>query len=103
MALSRAPPTAAHATPPRTHRYWLGARAAIAHMLTQPLDEASGVRGRVINITSQHGMVAAPRDFAYGVGKAASVYMTRQVRRGGGAALFASRAEPTKKNDFLER
>jgi NAD(P)-dependent dehydrogenase (short-subunit alcohol dehydrogenase family) len=36
-------------------------------------------RGRIINITSQHGMVGAPGHFAYAVGKGALVQMTRQV------------------------
>ena len=31
-----------------------------------------GVSGRVINVTSQHGMVCCPQDIAYGVSKAAS-------------------------------
>jgi NAD(P)-dependent dehydrogenase (short-subunit alcohol dehydrogenase family) len=40
---------------------------------------STGLCGRVINISSQHGMVACPGDIAYGVGKAAAVYMTRQM------------------------
>ncbi len=56
---------------------FLGCRAAVAKMLTQePRDE---VRGRIVNISSQHGMVRSPNAFAYGVGKAAVVYMTRQI------------------------
>ena len=56
---------------------FLGCRAAVTRMLTQePRDE---VRGRIVNISSQHGMVRSPRAFAYGVGKAAVVYMTRQI------------------------
>ena len=59
---------------------FLGCRAAIARMITQePLDPAGEVRGRVVNISSQHGMVRAPNDIAYGVGKAAVVYMTKQT------------------------
>lgn len=59
---------------------FLGCRAAIARMVTQdPLDPAGEVRGRVVNISSQHGMIRAPNDIAYGVGKAAVVYMTRQI------------------------
>ena len=59
---------------------FLGCRAAIARMITQePLDPAGEVRGRVVNISSQHGMIRAPNDIAYGVGKAAVVYMTRQI------------------------
>ena len=52
-------------------------KQAIRIMLRQ--DPINGVRGRIINITSQHGMIAAPRDFAYGVTKAAGVYATRQI------------------------
>jgi len=56
---------------------FFGCKRAVQQMLTQaPRNE---VRGRIINITSQHGMIAAPRDFAYGVGKAGGVYMTRQI------------------------
>ncbi len=56
---------------------FLGCRAAVRRMLGQePRDE---VRGRIVNISSQHGMIRAPHDFAYGVGKATVVYMTRQI------------------------
>ncbi|MBV8391921.1 MAG: SDR family oxidoreductase [Alphaproteobacteria bacterium] len=52
-------------------------RAAVRQMLTQePLNEA---RGRIVNISSQHGMVSSPEDIAYGTSKAAVVYMTRQI------------------------
>lgn len=52
-------------------------RAAVRQMLQQPpLDEA---RGRIINLSSQHGMIAAPQDLAYGVSKAAIDYLTRQL------------------------
>lgn len=52
-------------------------KQAIAKMLRQ--EPRNEVRGRIINITSQHGMIAAPKDFAYGVTKAAGVYATRQI------------------------
>ena len=56
---------------------FLGCREAIRRMVEQePVGE---VRGRIVNISSQHGMIRAPNDFAYGVGKAAAVYMTRQI------------------------
>jgi len=56
---------------------FMGCRAAVRQMLRQePRDE---VRGRIVNISSQHGMVRSPHAFAYGVGKAAVVYMTRQI------------------------
>jgi glucose 1-dehydrogenase len=52
-------------------------RAAVRQMLTQP---ASGdARGRIINITSQHGMVGAPGHSAYAVSKGALVQLTRQI------------------------
>lgn len=52
-------------------------RAAIRQMVTQPaVDE---VRGRIVNLSSQHGMIAAPEDLAYGVSKAGIAYLTRQI------------------------
>ena len=52
-------------------------RAAVRHMLRQaPVDD---VRGRIVNLSSQHGMIAAPQDLAYGTTKAAIAYLTRQV------------------------
>jgi NAD(P)-dependent dehydrogenase (short-subunit alcohol dehydrogenase family) len=56
---------------------YLCLRAAVRQMLTQ--DIVNEARGRIVNITSQHGMIAAPGDFAYGVSKAGMVYMTKQV------------------------
>lgn len=56
---------------------FFGCKRAIQQMITQP--ERDGVRGRIVNISSQHGMVRSPNDFAYGTGKAAVVYMTRQI------------------------
>ena len=56
---------------------FLGCKRAIQSMLTQ--QPRNGVRGRIVNITSQHGMISAPSDFAYGVSKAGGVYMTRQI------------------------
>jgi glucose 1-dehydrogenase len=56
---------------------YLLCRAAVRQMLTQePVDE---VRGRIVNITSQHGMVGAPGAFAYSVSKGGLVQLTRQV------------------------
>ncbi|MBZ9814666.1 SDR family NAD(P)-dependent oxidoreductase [Mesorhizobium sp. CA7] len=52
-------------------------KRAVTQMLTQaPLNE---VRGRIINISSQHGMVACPGDFPYSVSKGGIVQMTRQI------------------------
>ena len=54
-----------------------GCKRAVQQMLTQqPIAEA---RGRIINISSQHGMIACPGDIAYGVSKAGTVYITRQI------------------------
>lgn len=52
-------------------------RAAVRQMLTQPPEQQ--VRGRIVNITSQHGMVGVPGHFAYAVGKGGLVQMTRQI------------------------
>ena len=52
-------------------------RAAIRQMLAQP--PRGDTRGRIINITSQHGMVGAPGHFAYAVSKGGLVQLTRQV------------------------
>jgi glucose 1-dehydrogenase len=52
-------------------------QAAVRQMLTQPM--RGDARGRIINITSQHGMVGAPGHFAYAVGKGGLVQMTRQI------------------------
>ncbi len=56
---------------------FLGCREAVRRMRTQ--EPRGEVRGRIVNISSQHGMIRAPNDFAYGVGKATVVYMTRQI------------------------
>jgi glucose 1-dehydrogenase len=56
-------------------------RAAVRQMLTQPPRGANraGARGRIINITSQHGMVGAPGHSAYAVSKGGLVQLTRQI------------------------
>jgi glucose 1-dehydrogenase len=54
-----------------------GCKRAIAQMITQqPRHE---VRGRVINLGSQQGIVTCPRDPPYGVSKAGAIYLTRQI------------------------
>ena len=53
-------------------------QAAVRHMLTREPD-AHGVRGRIVNISSQHGFVGAPQDIAYGTSKSAVVYLSRQI------------------------
>ena len=52
-------------------------RAAVRRMLTQEIRHEA--RGRIVNISSQHGMIASPEDCSYGVSKSAIVYMTRQI------------------------
>lgn len=56
---------------------YLVAREAIKVMLTQ--DRVNDVRGRVINMSSQHGMIGCSDRFAYGVAKGGVVNMTRQL------------------------
>jgi len=56
---------------------YLLCRAAVRQMLSQPL--VGDARGRIVNITSQHGMVGCPGHFAYSVGKGGLVQMTRQI------------------------
>jgi glucose 1-dehydrogenase len=56
---------------------FFGCKRAVQQMLTQaPRDET---RGRIVNISSQHGMIGAPEDIAYGVSKSGVVYITRQI------------------------
>jgi glucose 1-dehydrogenase len=52
-------------------------KRAVHQMLRQ--EPVNGVRGRVINISSQHGMVACPGDLPYSVSKGGIVQMTRQI------------------------
>ena len=52
-------------------------RAAVGQMLTQPA--RGDARGRIVNITSQHGMVGAPGHAAYAVSKAGLAQLTRQI------------------------
>jgi len=56
---------------------FFGCKRAVRQMLTQEV--RAEARGRIVNISSQHGMVSCPGDIAYGVGKASVVYMTRQI------------------------
>ena len=56
---------------------FLMSRAAVRAMLAQP--PHGEVRGRIVNISSQHGMVASPGDIAYGTAKAGVAYLTRQI------------------------
>jgi glucose 1-dehydrogenase len=54
-----------------------GCKRAIQQMITQ--EPQAEVRGRVINLGSQHGIVCAPRDTPYGVSKAGAIYLTKQI------------------------
>ena len=56
---------------------FLMCRAAIRQMQRQEI--RNEVRGRIVNISSQHGMVASPENAAYGISKAGVVHLTRQV------------------------
>jgi NAD(P)-dependent dehydrogenase (short-subunit alcohol dehydrogenase family) len=52
-------------------------RTAVRQMLGQPL--RGDTRGRIINITSQHGMVGSPGHAAYAVSKGGLAQLTRQI------------------------
>jgi glucose 1-dehydrogenase len=54
-----------------------GCKRAVQQMVTQ--EPRQEVRGRVINLGSQHGIVAARRDSPYGVSKAGAIYLTKQI------------------------
>jgi NAD(P)-dependent dehydrogenase (short-subunit alcohol dehydrogenase family) len=54
-----------------------GCKRAVQQMLTQ--EPRNEVRGRLINLGSQQGIVSAPRDTPYGVSKAGAIYLTRQI------------------------
>lgn len=56
---------------------FFGCKRAVQQFMTQPV--VGDARGRIVNISSQHGMICAPGKIAYGVGKAAAVYITRQI------------------------
>ena len=56
---------------------FFGCKRAVQQMLTQePRAEA---RGRIVNLSSQQGMIASPGDPAYGVSKAGVAHLTRQI------------------------
>ena len=67
---------------------FFGCKRAVQQMLAQePLGRPPGeARGRIVNLSSQHGMISAPSDIAYGVSKAGCAYITRQI-----AADYAKR------------
>jgi glucose 1-dehydrogenase len=54
-----------------------GCKRAVQQMIGQePREE---VRGRLINLGSQQGIVTSPGDLPYGVTKAGAIYITRQI------------------------
>ena len=56
---------------------FLSCKRAIMQMKDQDL--VNDVRGRIINLSSQHGMIGPPNYFAYAVSKAGVAQMTRQL------------------------
>jgi glucose 1-dehydrogenase len=54
-----------------------GCKRAIQQMITQ--EPRQEVRGRVINLGSQQGIVTSPGELPYGVSKAGAIYITRQI------------------------
>jgi NAD(P)-dependent dehydrogenase (short-subunit alcohol dehydrogenase family) len=54
-----------------------GCKRAVEQMITQ--EPRCEVRGRVINLGSQQGIVTCPGDLPYGVSKAGAIYITRQI------------------------
>src|SRR3984885_7137863 len=54
-----------------------GCKRAVQQMVTQ--EPRAEVRGRLINLGSQMGIVNSPHDTPYGVSKAGAIYLTRQI------------------------
>lgn len=54
-----------------------GCKRAVQQMITQ--QPRAEVRGRLINLGSQQGIVNSPGDLPYGVSKAGAIYITRQI------------------------
>jgi len=52
-------------------------KASVRQMIRQ--SAIDDVRGRIVNLSSQHGIISAPGDIAYGTSKAAVAYLTRQI------------------------
>lgn len=52
-------------------------KASVRQMIRQ--NAIDDVRGRIVNLSSQHGIISAPGDIAYGTSKAAVAYLTRQI------------------------
>jgi glucose 1-dehydrogenase len=54
-----------------------GCKRAVRQMrLQEPIED---VRGRLINLGSQHGIIGARGELPYGVSKAGAIYLTRQI------------------------
>ena len=56
---------------------FLGCKRAVQQMLGQEV--RAEARGRIVNLSSQHGIRAAPSSLSYGTSKAGIAYMTRQI------------------------
>jgi glucose 1-dehydrogenase len=56
---------------------FLGCKRAVQQMIAQ--EPRHEVRGRLINIGSQQGIVTSPGDLPYGVSKAGAIYITKQI------------------------
>jgi len=56
---------------------FFGCKRAVQQMLGQ--EPRAEVRGRIINLGSQQGIVTAPCDCPYGVSKAGAIYLTKQI------------------------
>lgn len=56
---------------------FLCSKRAVAQMLEQ--EPRGEVRGRIVNVSSQHGMIGPPEYCAYAVSKAGVVQLTKQV------------------------
>jgi NAD(P)-dependent dehydrogenase (short-subunit alcohol dehydrogenase family) len=54
-----------------------GCKRAVQQMITQ--EPRQEVRGRLINLGSQQGIVTSPGDLPYGVSKAGAIYITKQI------------------------
>src|SRR2546429_694571 len=54
-----------------------GCKRAVQQMITQ--EPRQEVRGRLINLGSQQGIVTSPGDLPYGVSKAGAIYLPRKI------------------------
>jgi glucose 1-dehydrogenase len=54
-----------------------GCKRAVQQMIRQ--EPRNEVRGRLINLGSQQGIVTSPQDTPYGVSKAGAIYLTKQI------------------------